>query len=90
LTSDLDDHRLRLAAVEHVKRLGTGGAFTSDQLYPGLVVDGQRIALTNQRGTFKPAAMRHLLRICLLPVILDSAAWPQVHRHRGRQHALLQ
>lgn len=58
------DQRIRLAAVEHVKRLGLSGPFSSDELYAGFTVDGTRIPLTNpQRGIFKPTQMRYLLSV---------------------------
>jgi putative restriction endonuclease len=94
LTSDLDDHRLRLAAVEHVTRLGAGGAFTSDQLYAGFVVDGHRVALTNvQRGIFKPAAMRHLLSVKTVFPTQDRKIWyddqREVHEQIARGEELI-
>ena len=58
------DQRIRLAAVEHVKRLGLSGPFSSEDLYAGFTVDGTRIPLTNpQRGIFKPTQMRYLLSV---------------------------
>jgi putative restriction endonuclease len=58
------DQRIRLGAVEHVKRLGLSGPFSSEDLYAGFTVDGTRIPLTNpQRGIFKPTQMRYLLSV---------------------------
>ncbi len=59
-----NDTRLRLAAVEHVSRIASGGVLNSEDLRAGFVVDGVRHALINpQRGIFKPAAMSRLLSI---------------------------
>jgi putative restriction endonuclease len=58
------DARLRLAAVDHAKRLSAGGVLTSDDLRLGFVVDGLRVPLINpQRGIFEPASMKYLLSI---------------------------
>jgi putative restriction endonuclease len=58
------DTRLRLAAVEHIKRIGIGGVVSSDDLRGGFVVDGLRVPLINpQRGIFKPASMQYLLSV---------------------------
>jgi putative restriction endonuclease len=63
--SDTDqDTNLRLAAVEHVKRLGAGGVLSADELRGGFVYAGERVPLTNpQRGIFKPSSMRYLLSV---------------------------
>jgi len=58
------DTRIRLAAVEYLKRVSAGGAITAEDLRAGFFVDGDRIPLINpQRGIFKPASMKHLLSI---------------------------
>jgi putative restriction endonuclease len=64
MSDDPFDTRMRLAAVEHVKRVSAGGVVTADELRAGFSVDGQRIPLINpQRGIFKPASMKHLLSV---------------------------
>jgi putative restriction endonuclease len=58
------DTRVRLAAVEHIKRASASGVITADELRAGFLVDGQRIPLINpQRGIFKPASMKYLLSV---------------------------
>jgi putative restriction endonuclease len=58
------DTNLRLAAVEHVKRLGAAGVLTADELRGGFVYDGEQVPLINpQRGIFKPSSMRYLLSV---------------------------
>jgi putative restriction endonuclease len=62
--ADPDTH-IRLAAFEHVRRLGEiHDHLTVNELKPGFVFDGQRVPLINpQRGIFKPQQMRFLLSI---------------------------
>jgi putative restriction endonuclease len=58
------DTRMRLAAVEHLKRTSAGGVLSSDDLKAGFVFDGNRVPLVNpQRGIFRPASMRYLLTV---------------------------
>ena len=58
------ESRIRLAAVEHLKRIASGGVITGNDLRAGFYVDGARIPLINpQRGIFKPASMQHLLSV---------------------------
>src|ERR1700693_2449362 len=59
------DTLMRLAAFEHVRRLGeVHDHLTATELRPGFVFDGERIPLINpQRGIFKPQQMRFLLSI---------------------------
>jgi len=59
------DMLLRIAAFEHVRRLGEiHDHLTASELKPGFVFDGERIPLINpQRGIFKPQQMRYLLSI---------------------------
>jgi putative restriction endonuclease len=59
------DMLLRIAAFEHVRRLGEiHDHLTASDLKPGFVFDGERIPLINpQRGIFKPQQMRYLLSI---------------------------
>ncbi len=59
------DTLMRMAAFEHVRRLGeVHDHLTATELKPGFVFDGERIPLVNpQRGIFKPQQMRFLLLI---------------------------
>ncbi len=58
------ESRIRMAAVEHLKRVASGGVVTGNDLRAGFYVDGVRIPLINpQRGIFKPATMQHLLSV---------------------------
>lgn len=58
------DTRIRLAAVEHIKRHSVGGVVTSEELRAGFFIGGERIPLINpQRGIFKPSRMQYLLSI---------------------------
>lgn len=58
------ESRIRLAAVEHVKRASSGGVVTGNDLRAGFFVDGVRVPLINpQRGIFKPSSMQHLLSV---------------------------
>jgi putative restriction endonuclease len=64
--SEVDrDTLMRMAAFEHVRRLGeVNDHLTANQLNPGFVFSGERIPLINpQRGIFKPQQMRFLLSI---------------------------
>jgi len=56
---------MRMAAFEHVRRLGeVHDHLTATELKPGFVFKGERIPLINpQRGIFKPQQMRFLLSI---------------------------
>jgi putative restriction endonuclease len=59
------DTLMRVAAFEHVRRLGeVHNHLTATELKPGFVFEGERIPLINpQRGIFKPQQMRFLLSI---------------------------
>jgi putative restriction endonuclease len=59
------DTLMRMAAFEHVRRLGeVNDHLTANELKPGFVFGGERIPLINpQRGIFKPQQMRFLLSI---------------------------
>ncbi|MEO6780566.1 MAG: hypothetical protein ABI196_06580 [Bradyrhizobium sp.] len=59
------DTLMRMAAFEHVRRLGeVHDHLTAGELKPGFVFKGDRIPLINpQRGIFKPQQMRFLLSI---------------------------
>jgi len=59
------DTQMRMAAFEHVRRLGEiHDHLTGTVLKPGFMFRGDRIPLVNpQRGIFKPHQMRFLLSI---------------------------
>lgn len=59
------DTQLRLAAFEHLRRLGeVHDHLTPNELKPGFIFEGERIPLVNpQRGIFKPQQMAYLLSI---------------------------
>ena len=58
------DTPVRLAAVEHLKRIAIADVVTAEDLRQGFLFQGQRIPFINpQRGIFKPAAMLHLLSV---------------------------
>ena len=59
------DMLMRVAAFEHVRRLGKiHDHLTATELKPGFVFNGGRVSLINpQRGIFKPQQMRFLLSI---------------------------
>jgi putative restriction endonuclease len=70
------DTRIRLAAVEHIKRRSVGGVVTSDELRAGFFIDGERIPLINpQRGIFKPSRMQHLLSIRTVFPRMGARIW---------------
>lgn len=56
MIEDNDDTLIRLAAFEHVRKLGEiHDHLTATELKPGFVFEGERIPLINpQRGIFKP------------------------------------
>jgi putative restriction endonuclease len=64
IDGDLDT-QMRMAAFEHVRRLGEiHDHLTPTELKPGFPFRGTRIPLINpQRGIFKPMQMRFLLSI---------------------------
>lgn len=59
------DTLIRMAAFDHVQRLGeVHDHLTATELKPEFVFRGERIPLMNpQRGIFKPQQMRFLLSI---------------------------
>ena len=65
MTDDDLDTPMRMAALEHVRRLGEiHDNLTANELKPGFVFQRERIPLINpQRGIFKPKQMRFLLSI---------------------------
>jgi putative restriction endonuclease len=84
---ELDHDRLmRMAAFEHVRRLGEIHAcLTATELKPGFVFENERIPLVNpQRGIFKPQQMRFLLSIKTVFPKPGGKVWyddqRQVHR----------
>ena len=89
-----DDAQTRLAAVEHLKRLGAGGVLTSDDLKLGFVFDGARVPLINpQRGIFKPTNMRYLLSVRTVYPVRGRRVWyddqRQVHEQIERGDELV-
>jgi putative restriction endonuclease len=56
ITDDTRDTRMRMAAFEHVRRLGEiHDHLTETEMKPGFVFQGERIPLINlRRGIFKP------------------------------------
>jgi putative restriction endonuclease len=66
------DTVIRLAAFDHVRRLGeVHDHLTANELKPGFIFEGQRVPLINpQRGIFKPQQMRWASRsfmFCISP-----------------------
>jgi putative restriction endonuclease len=88
------DAVLRLAAVEHLKRVSAGGVLSSDDLKAGFVFEGSRVPLINpQRGIFKPAAMRYLLSVRTVFPVSGRKVWyddqRQVHGQIERGDELI-
>jgi putative restriction endonuclease len=89
------DTQLRMAAVEHVRRIGTVGVLSSDDLLAGFIVNGTRIPLINpRRGIFKPAVMRHLLSIKTVYPVPGRRVWyddqRQVHEQIERGEEVIE
>ena len=65
MTDDDLDTPMRMAAFEHLRKLGEiHDNLTANELKPGFVFQGERIPLINpQRGIFKPKQIRFLLSI---------------------------
>jgi putative restriction endonuclease len=85
---DLDrDTALRLAAFDHVRRLGeVHDHLTAVELKPGFVFDGQRVPLVNpQRGIFKPHQMQFLLSIKTVFPRAGAKVWYDDQREVHRQ-----
>lgn len=82
-----EDTRLRMAAFEHVRRLGeVHDHLTARELKPGFVVDGERIPLVSaQRGIFKPRRMRFLLSIRTVFPRPGGRVWYDDQREVHRQ-----
>ena len=78
---------MRMAAFEHVRRLGeVHDHLTATELKPGFVFDGERIPLINpQRGIFKPQQMRFLLSIKTVFPKPGGKVWYDDQREVHRQ-----
>ena len=81
------DTLMRLAAFEHVRRLGeTHDHLTATELKPGFVFEGVRFPLINpQRGIFKPQQMQFLLSIKTVFPKPGSKVWYDDQRDVHRQ-----
>ena len=87
MTADDRDTLMRMAAFEHVRRLGeVHDHLTATELKPGFVFDGERIPLINpQRGIFKPQQMRFLLSIKTVFPKPGGKVWYDDQREVHRQ-----
>jgi putative restriction endonuclease len=88
------DTRIRLAAVEHLKRVSIADVVTADDLRVGFVVDDERIPFINpQRGIFKPAKMQYLLSVRTVFPVSGRKVWyddqRQVHEQITRGDDLI-
>ena len=86
--SDNDrDTLMRMAAFEHVRRLGeVHDHLTADELKPGFVFEGESIPLVNpRRGIFKPRQMRYLLSIKTVFPRPGARVWYDDQRDVHRQ-----
>jgi putative restriction endonuclease len=88
------DTLVRLAAVEHLKRLSAGATLTSDDLKAGFTFQGARVPLINpQRGIFKPTSMRYLLSVRTVYPVSGRKVWyddqRQVHAQIERGDELI-
>src|SRR3981081_2461692 len=86
----IDDERdtsIRMAAFEHVRRLGeVHDHLTANELKPGFIFEGERIPLINpQRGIFKPQQMRFLLSIKTVFPKPGGKVWYDDQREAHRQ-----
>ena len=81
------DSTIRMAAFEHVRKLGEiHDHLTANELKPGFVFQGQRIPLINpQRGIFKPQQMRFLLSIKTVFPKPGAKVWYDDQREVHRQ-----
>ena len=86
MTDDLDTP-MRIAAFEHVGRLGeVHDHLTADELKSGFVFEGERIPLVNpRRGIFKPRQMRYLLSIKTVFPRPGARVWYDDQRDVHRQ-----
>src|SRR5450631_2554722 len=87
MTADTADTFMRLAAFEHVRRLGEiHDHLTASELKPGFVFQGERIPLINpQRGIFKPQQMKFLLSIKTVFPKPGGKVWYDDQREVHRQ-----
>ena len=87
MTTDDLDTPMRMAAFEHVRRLGEiHDHLTATELKPGFVFQGERIPLINpQRGIFKPQQMRFLLSIKTVFPKPGGKVWYDDQREVHRQ-----
>ena len=86
--SDTDrDTLMRMAAIEHVRRLSeVYDHLTAEELKPGFVFEGERIPLVNpQRGIFKPRQMKYLLSIKTVSPRPGARVWYDDQRDVHRQ-----
>src|ERR1700704_135626 len=86
----IDDDRdtlMRMAAFEHVRRLGeVHDHLAAADLKPGFAFQGERIPLINpQRGIFKPRQMRFLLSIKTVFPKPGGRVWYDDQREVHRQ-----
>jgi putative restriction endonuclease len=81
------DTTMRMAAFEHVRRLGEiHDHLTANELKPGFEFNGERIPLINpQRGIFKPQQMRFLLSIKTVFPKPGGKVWYDDQREVHRQ-----
>jgi len=81
------DTLMRMAAFEHLRRLGeVRDHLTATELKPGFVFQGERIPLINpQRGIFKPQQMRFLLSIKTVFPKPGGKVWYDDQREVHRQ-----
>ena len=87
MTADDPDTLMRMAAFEHVRRLGeVHDHLTATELKPGFLFEGERIPLINpQRGIFKPQQMRFLLSIKTVFPKPGGKVWYDDQREVHRQ-----
>jgi putative restriction endonuclease len=87
MTAENPDTLMRMAAFEHVRRLGEVHVpLTATDLKPGFVFQGERIPLINpQRGIFKPQQMRFLLSIKTVFPKPGGKVWYDDQREVHRQ-----
>lgn len=81
------DTLMRMAAFEHIRRLGeVHDHLTTDEMKPGFVFADERVPLVNpQRGIFKPRQMRYLLSIKTVFPRPGARVWYDDQRDVHRQ-----
>lgn len=87
MTDHGQDTPMRMAAFEHVRRLGEiHDHLTATELTPGFNFDGERVPLINpRRGIFKPQQMRLLLSIKTVFPKPGGRVWYDDQREVHRQ-----